>query len=121
MNLTEPELQLGPHVMVPDIAGWKKERLPHPPSGNSIEVAPDWISEILSPSTVRIDRIRKMPQYAAFDVKHAWLIDSVAKTLEAFKLDRGGWKLLGTYGERDKVRVEPFDAVEIDLSVLWWD
>ena len=119
--LIEPELKLGAQVMVPDITGWKKERLLHPPEGNSITVAPDWICEIISPSTVRTDRIKKMPRYAEHQVKHAWLIDPIAKTLEVFKLDQGGWKLFATHSDTDQVRVEPFDSIEIDLSYLCWD
>ncbi|MEW6267543.1 MAG: Uma2 family endonuclease [Thermodesulfobacteriota bacterium] len=116
----EPEVMFGENLLVPDLAGWKKERLPEPPKDNWTMVSPDWVCEILSPSTFRIDRVRKMPIYAAHVVPYLWLIDPVAKLLETFKLKDGAWMVLGNYAENDKVRVEPFQEVEIDLANLWW-
>ncbi|MEW6267545.1 MAG: Uma2 family endonuclease [Thermodesulfobacteriota bacterium] len=118
--LREPEVMLGENLLVPDVAGWRQERLPSPPKENWISVAPDWVCEIQSPSTFRIDRVRKMPIYAAHGVPYLWLIDPVAKLLETFKLKDGAWMVLGNYAENDKVRVEPFQEVEIDLANLWW-
>lgn len=115
----EPEIKLAKNYLVPDIAGWKRERFPHSEETNWISVSPDWITEILSPSTVRVDRIKKMAIYAKHGVSYLWLIDPTAKTLEAFRLEAGGWLLRAVYGESDKVRVEPFADIEIDLKNLW--
>ncbi len=119
--LDEPEIRLGDHTLVPDIAGWKKERLPKPPKENWISVPPDWICEILSPGTERIDRKKKMPIYAEFGIPHLWLINPAEKTFESYRLESGKWLLLAVYCDDDKVRAEPFDAIEIDLSNLWWE
>jgi len=119
--LYEPEICLGENILVPDLAGWKKERLPQPPDENYTTIPPDWVCEILSPSTVRIDRIRKMHIYACFEVKYSWLIDPIAKTLEIFKLESDRWVLLSAYSEHDKVRAEPFQEIEIALQNLWWE
>jgi Uma2 family endonuclease len=118
--LIESEVMLGENLLVPDLAGWRQERLPAPPKENWIAVVPDWVCEIQSPSTFRTDRVRKMPIYAAHNVPYLWLIDPLTKFLEAFKLNEGAWTLVGNYTEQDKVRIEPFQEVEIDLANLWW-
>jgi Uma2 family endonuclease len=118
--LIDVEIMLGENLLVPDLAGWRQERLPAPPVGNWTTVVPDWVCEILSPSTFRIDRVRKMPIYAAHNVSYLWLIDPLNRLLEAFKLKDGAWVVMGNYSEKDKVRVEPFQEVEIDLANLWW-
>ncbi|MDY0039446.1 MAG: Uma2 family endonuclease [Desulforhabdus sp.] len=115
----EPEIKFGDNFLVPDIAGWRRERFPHSESTNWISVTPDWITEILSPSTVRVDRIKKMAIFAEHQVSHLWLIDPTAKTLEVFRLESGGWLLKSVFGEDDMVRVEPFTDIEIDLKNLW--
>ena len=117
--LFEPELHLGGEVLVPDIAGWKRERLPVLPEPVGFTVPPDWICEVLSPCTRRIDRIRKLPLYASFEVAHAWLVDPEARTLEVFRLEGGRWMLAGTYDGTAEVRAEPFDAIVIELGALW--
>jgi Uma2 family endonuclease len=123
--LFEPELQLGsgPDVLVPDIAGWRRERMPEPPSAPAITLAPDWVCEVLSPSTGRVDRVKKMPIFARERVGHVWLIDPALKTLEVFRRadgkDTSQWILVSTHSEDDKVRAEPFDAIELDLAFLW--
>jgi len=118
--LIEPEILLGKSVLVPHLAGWKKERLPHPPETNWTWVVPDWVCEILSPASVRIDRVRKMNIYSRDAVPYAWLVDPVAETLEVFRLENGRWSLILTAAGDDKVRAEPFDEIEIDLGSLWW-
>jgi Uma2 family endonuclease len=117
--LTEPELYVGEDVLVPDFAAWRRERIPDPPSGPYISQVPDWVCEILSPSTARLDRIRKLPVYANWKVGYAWLMDPQAHTLEGFRLEAGHWLLLGAHADAARVRAEPFDAVEIDLGRLW--
>ena len=115
----EPELHLGEHVLVPDLAGWRKERLPVYPADPWVELAPDWICEALSDSTARIDRIRKMPIYARHGVEWAWLLDPVQQTLEVFRPHEQHWLVVGTFEGAVEVRAEPFDAVPLDLGPLW--
>jgi Uma2 family endonuclease len=117
--IIEPEIGLGENIMVPDLAGWKEERYPEEEPHNWISVVPDWICEVLSPSTIRVDKVRKMPIYAQHGVPYFWLIDPAAKTLDVFRLASAQWLLLGTYVEDDKVQAEPFSEIEINLSDLW--
>ncbi len=115
----EPELHLGPDVIVPDLAGWRRERMPVFPDAAWFDLAPDWVCEVVSPSTGRVDRVRKMPKYAANEISHLWLIEPVLQTLEVFRLDAGTWRLVATHGGDEVVRAEPFDAIEIRLDALW--
>jgi Uma2 family endonuclease len=118
--LDEPELHLrGGHVLVPDIAGWRRERMPEAPNAAAFEVAPDWVCEVLSPSTEATDRADKLPIYATERVSHAWLLDPIARTLEVLRLDGAGWRLVGTWRDDARVRAEPFDAIELDLAGIW--
>ena len=117
--LPEPELHLAADVLVPDLAGWRRERMPVQPDVAAFELAPDWICEVLSPSTGALDRADKMPVYAREGVKHAWLIDPLLQTLEVFRLAGERWLLVTTYKGAARVRVEPFEAVELDLAMLW--
>jgi len=117
--LDEPELHLGRDILVPDIAGWRRERMPEVPDVAAFELAPDWICEVLSPSTEAMDRADKLPIYAEHGVSHAWLVDPTAKTLEVFKLIDQRWTLLATYRDDSKIRAEPFHAIELELGVLW--
>lgn len=119
--LIEPEVMLGDNLLVPDLAGWKKERLPKLPQKNWITIPPDWVCEILSPNTKGHDRIKKMPIYSRFEVKHAWLIDPLDKTLEVYRLENNHWMAISYHGENDRVRAEPFMAVEINLADLWME
>ncbi len=117
--ISEPEIAFGEDILVPDVAGWKRERFPVEEDHNWISVRPDWVCEVLSPSTAKMDKTGKMPVYARFGVPHLWLIDPIAKTLDAFRLESGKWVVIGLYVQNDKVRVEPFEEVLIDLSDLW--
>lgn len=117
--LFEPEVHLGPDVLVPDLAGWRRERMPEVPDVPAFTLAPDWICEVLSPLTARLDRAAKLPVYAREGVTHAWLIDPVLKTLEVLRREGGSWLLVTTFAGDAAVRAEPFDAIELDLSVLW--
>lgn len=119
--LFETEILLGENTVVPDLAGWRKERFPTALEHNWISVAPDWVCEVLSPGTFRNDKVRKMPIYARHGVGYIWLIDPVAMTLDAFRLGvDSGWFLLGSFAENDKVRAEPFHEIEINLEDLWF-
>jgi Uma2 family endonuclease len=115
----EPELHLGGHVLVPDLAGWRREKLPIPPDEHRFTVVPHWVCEILSPGTARRDRVQKMRIYAQNHVAYGWLIDPALKTLEIFKLESGRWTLLGAHAEAERVRAEPFQEIELDLANLW--
>jgi Uma2 family endonuclease len=115
----EPELHLDRHVLVPDLAGWRRERLPVIPDTVGITVAPDWVCEILSPTTARIDRKRKKEIYAEHGVAHLWLVDPVVRTLETYRLEGGRWVDGGTFVDDDVARVAPFDAIELRLAD-WW-
>lgn len=117
--LDEPELHIVEQIMVPDLAGWRRERMPEMPDVGYFELAPDWVCEVPSPATAKIDRARKMPYYAAADVRHVWLVDPVATTLEIYRLDGEGWRLVQTHAGEAAIRPEPFDAIEIDLGSLW--
>lgn len=117
--LPEPELHLREDVVVPDLAGWRVERAPIAGEHAFITVAPDWVCEIASPSTARHDRTSKMRIYARAEVHHLWIIDPLARTLEVFRLERGHWSQITAHAADEKVRAEPFDAVELALAD-WW-
>jgi Uma2 family endonuclease len=117
--LIEPELHLGPDILVPDLAGWRRSRMPELPDVAAFDLAPDWVCEVVSPSTAALDRADKLPIYAKAGVSYAWLVDPLAQTLEAYKQEGGRWLLLATFKDSARVRVEPFDAMELELGVLW--
>ena len=117
--LDEPELHLGPDVLVPDLAGWRREHMPELPDSAWFETPPDWVCEILSASTAKGDRVLKMPIYAREGLSHLWLVDPDLRTLETYALNKGHWLLLNAYKDDDKVSAPPFDAIELDLGVLW--
>jgi Uma2 family endonuclease len=117
--LLEPELHLGDDVLVPDWAGWRHERLPVFPKVAFFTDAPDWVCEILSPSTGRIDRGAKMRLYAAAGVSHLWMVDPSLQTLEVYRLEAGRWIVVDTSAGDAVLRAEPFDAVELRLAP-WW-
>ena len=115
----EPELHLGTDILVPDIAGWRKERLPGGPVGAYATIAPDWVCEILSPSTRKHDLTTKRDIYGEHGVGHLWFVDPDARTLEAFALREGLWVLIAALGGEADVSVEPFDAITFPLGGLW--
>jgi Uma2 family endonuclease len=117
--LVEPELHLGRDVLVPDLAGWRLHRMPSVPATAFFPVPPDWICEVVSPSTASLDRVKKLAIYAREDVRHAWLVDPMARTLEVLRLDAGRWTILATHAGTEIVRAEPFEAVEFDMRLLW--
>lgn len=117
--LDEPELHVGEDILVPDLAGWRREHMPRLPETAWFELAPDWVCEVLSPATAKVDRMAKMPRYAANGVGYCWLVDPDARTLEAFKLSDSQWLLLASFVDEADVAVEPFDAVPFPLAALW--
>jgi Uma2 family endonuclease len=118
MILMEPELWLHDDTLVPDIGGWHVDRAPTDPEMWRIDIPPDWICEVLSPSTRRYDRVKKMAIYARHGIGHAWLADPIDRTLEVKRLENGRWTEVATYDE-GLIRAEPFDAIEIDLAKIW--
>ena len=119
--LDEPELHFirDTEVLVPDLAGWRRERMPRLPSDHRFDVVPDWVCEIASPSTARKDRFTKMPVYARYGVSYLWLVDPVARTLEAFALREERWTVIGLFQDEAIVSVEPFADIGLELGALW--
>ena len=117
--LNEPELRLRSDTLVPDLAGWRRSRMPSVPATAYFSLAPDWVCEILSPSTASFDRVKKLAVYAREQVAHAWLVDPLVGTLEVLRLENGYWVIVATHAGDAVVRVEPFADVEINLGALW--
>jgi Uma2 family endonuclease len=118
--LDEPELHLGPHVLVPDLVGWRRERMPELPVDKPyFELSPDWVCEVLSPSTASLDRGDKLKVYGAFAVRHVWFVDPEARTLEILEHDPKGYRVIEVFSGDTKVRAIPFDAIELELGALW--
>jgi len=115
----EPELHLGPHVVVPDIAGWRRERVTEPADKAWFEVAPDWICEVLSPRTEKRDKGEKRRIYAEYSVGHLWYVDPRARSLEMFARQDKGWLLTGSYFDEEEVRGAPFAGLAFALGLLW--
>ena len=117
--LDEPELHLGGDILVPDLAGWRRERLPELPDAPFIEIAPNWVCEVLSPSTEALDRTEKLAIFAVQGVTHVWFINPATRTLEVLQLDGTTYRVKATHAGDAVVRAEPFDAIELALSDLW--
>lgn len=117
--LDEPELHLGSDILVPDLAGWRLERMPTLPE-TVFETVPDWICEVLSPFTKAHDRAEKLPLYARENVQYTWFVDPILRTLEVFVLGpERRWTVAALHRDDARVRAEPFDAIELDLALLW--
>jgi Uma2 family endonuclease len=119
--LFEPELHLGRNVLVPDLAGWRRTRMPRLPAEAYFSLAPDWMCEVLSPSTASLDRVKKLAIYAREEVGHVWLIDPAGRTLEVLHLEGGRWTILGTHAGIEVIRAEPFSDIDLELGLLWAD
>jgi Uma2 family endonuclease len=117
--LFDVELQLGDDVLVADLAGWRRDRLPHAPGTVAMDDVPDWVCEICAPATGGFDRRRKLPAYARHGVTFAWVVDPLVRTLETFRLDGGGFVLQGRFTGACVVAAEPFLQTPFDLSSLW--
>jgi Uma2 family endonuclease len=116
---TEPELHLGADILIPDLGGWRRERMPRRPRVVGVTLAPDWICEILSPSTEKLDRGQKMAVYAREGVKHLWLVSPRTQSLEVYRLEDGSWAKLGMHTGDAVVHAEPFEALPLELALLW--
>lgn len=118
--LFAPELHLGAEELAPDLAGWRRERLPSLPRTAYFALAPDWVCEVLSPSTEEIDRTDKLEIYAEHGVRHLWLAHPVLRTLEVYRLDpSGSYLLVRNHRGRRVINAEPFDALPLDLGQIW--
>jgi hypothetical protein len=134
--LVEPELHFGtpedvdparppdqcrPTIVVPDLAGWRRERLPVIPDLAYLTTAPDWVCEVLSPSTERHDRLVKMPFYASLGIGHAWLVHPRHRSIEVCAQCEGRWLAVAVHEHAKRARIPPFEALELDVAVLWED
>ncbi len=119
--IDEPEVHFvrDAEVLVPDIAGWRRERMPQVPRDQRFEVVPDWVCEVLSPGTESKDRKVKMPFYARYGVHYAWIVNPPERVLEAYVLEDGGWKTVGLFHGDDKVSAPPFGEITVALGDLW--
>jgi Uma2 family endonuclease len=122
--MVEPELHLGsrPDILVPDLAGWREERYPHDLDDDVpyLTLAPDWVCEVLSESTSRVDRMKKVPIYAREGVVHVWLADPRARTVEVYQLGEARYELVGTWGgDEEPYVMPPFDAVSLSAASIW--
>ena len=117
----EPELHLGPEVLVPDLAGWRRQRMPEYPDTSYCTLAPDWVCEVLSPATRHLDLGDKQQCYATENIPHLWLIDPIPRTLETYELRASRWHRLATASDNDPVSLPPFEALTFSLSDLWPD
>ena len=117
--MVEPELHLGKHVLVPDIAGWRRERLPKDPKTVGITTAPDWLCEVLSPSTASHDRTSKFRIYHEHRVGHLWYVDPQYRTLEVFAWSEPHWIPVANFGDFEQVSAPPFAELTFDLGALW--
>jgi Uma2 family endonuclease len=117
--MVEPELHLGQHVAVPDLAAWRRDRLPALPGTAWIETPPDWLCEVLSPSTERYDRGDKRLIYAEAGVAHVWHVDPVLQMLEVFELHEDKWLLLEVFHDDARVAAPPFSELTFPLALLW--
>lgn len=119
--LFEPELHLGDDVIVPDVAAWRRERLPVLRDVAAFTLPPDWVCEVVSPRTGTIDRGRKMRIYARECIGHLWIVDPILRTLEIYRLEDSRWVVASAHGGEEVVRAEPFDAIELRLAGWWLD
>lgn len=117
----EPELHLHQDIVVPDIAGWRRERMPRLPDDPWLELAPDWACEVLSPSTQRRDKGEKRDIYAASGIRHLWHVDTPGRLIEVFELTGGKWLLQRTFRDDEEVAAPPFEAAPFRLGLLWAD
>jgi len=117
--LRMPELHLAEDVIVPDVAGWRRTRMPEMPEAAFFTLAPDWVCEVLSPSTETIDRGDKVPLYATQGISHAWLLSPASRVLEVLELDGRTYRIVSTFKNDERARAKPFDSIELDLAALW--
>jgi Uma2 family endonuclease len=117
--MTEVEVQFAiSETYRPDLVGWRRDRVPERPRGIPISIRPDWIGEIVSPSNSGVDRVTKLNAYHRFEVPHYWILDPVDETLSAFRWTAAGYLLVVAARTGERVRAEPFDAVELEIGAI---
>lgn len=119
MILDEPEIHLAADIVVPDVGGWRRERLPVLPETAFLSLAPDWVCEVASPSTRALDRGRKLDVYVREGVKHVWIVEPLDRYLEVLELDGATYRIVQRITGVDTARIVPFDAIEFDVAALW--
>jgi Uma2 family endonuclease len=120
--LPEVEIELAPHeVYRPDVAGWRRDRTPSCPRGKPVYIRPDWVCEVLSQSNASNDLVKKLRVYHRFEVGHYWIVDPQHETLTVLRWTPDGYLAALTAGRADRVRPEPFEAVELPVGVLFGD
>jgi Uma2 family endonuclease len=119
--IAEPGIELPNDTkeISPDVAGWRRERMPELPVDDPIRIVPDWVCEILSKPTRRHDQLVKLPYYAKVGVAYAWVVDLEARVLTAYRLEGGAWRVIGAYSDETEARIEPFDVVPLNVAD-WW-
>ncbi|MBC7793271.1 MAG: Uma2 family endonuclease [Clostridia bacterium] len=120
--LDEPELHLAHNVLVPDVAGWHRQSMADVPADHRFTIRPDWLCEVLSPSTASFDRIRKMRLYAAAGIQHVWILDPLSRSLEVYRLNGPDWLRIQSFSAETSdtlCRVEPFEQIELELPAFW--
>lgn len=117
--LIEPELHLGRDIFVPDIAGWRRQRMPFIPNIVGFKIAPDWICETVSPTTAKLDRYRKLPRYAKYEIGHAWIVDPLSSGVEVYRREDEHWALISSHDGSTPIRAEPFHESPINLGDIW--
>jgi len=117
--LFEPELHFPPQIVVPDVAGWRHERMPTPPAAAFVSLVPDWVCEVVSPSTGRLDRIKKMPVYAHAGVAWLWMLDPLQRSLEIYRLTNGHYSFVAGHADDEVVKAAPFEELALELARLW--
>ncbi|MDI1444278.1 Uma2 family endonuclease [Polyangium sp. 6x1] len=120
--LTDPTVEFSPtEIYRPDIAGWRRDRVPHAPSEFPVRIRPDWVCEVLSPSNSTNDTIKKRHTYHRCQVPHYWILDPMQETLTILRWTPDGYLIAGDAMRGQRLRAEPFEAVEIDLDELFGD
>jgi Uma2 family endonuclease len=119
MIVDEPELHLAANILVPDLAGWRRETMPRLPESAYLTVVPDWVCEVASPGTRRHDRGRKMEVYQTQGVPHVWLIEPLDQFIEVLELDGASYRIVQRASGDEPARLRPFEAIEFDVSALW--
>ncbi len=119
---TEVEVELAPdQIYRPDVVGWRRERMPERPSGSPVRIRPDWVCEVLSPDNARNDTVKKMRVYQRYQLAHYWIVDPREETLTVHRWTPEGY-LVALRAERgERVGAEPFDAIELQVGVLFGD
>lgn len=117
--LDEPELHVDQDVLVPDVAGWRRDRMPELPDAPYFTLAPDWVCEVVSPATERIDRVRKKRIYARVGVVWLWIVNPIAETLEVLRRAGDLYEEVAVFSANEIASAPPFEETPLELS-RWW-